>query len=252
MAPPPALRRMRPHRFLRRLAQPACERPRPILRASDHPQLRAGRRLVLGYRTNEYANGPALAPAQHHPVSPTIARSSRKGSCDWRNPPSTEYRASRGGQAGSAVGWTVTATPTSVGMPVSGSTSTSTAVRCPTLGSKRSRAEQPRFPAPDCDRCGPRPPQPRAQCGPRRPGHRPGPETWRRRRSSRRRGRGVCTPVTPQARVEWVLRHLPAIAKHPRIHAPGASWRDQTDRPGGRERGPNAHQEVRLPSTQRS
>ena len=77
VAPPAPLRRLRAHRLLRQLAQPARQRARPPGRPRHRPELRAGRGLVLGLRSEQYYEGPELAPPEHHPLEPAHPGSRR-------------------------------------------------------------------------------------------------------------------------------------------------------------------------------
>jgi hypothetical protein len=63
---------LRPHRLLRRLAGPARDEALARDRAPDHPIVRAGRRLVLGLETEDYYEGPELAPPKCRPEGQTV------------------------------------------------------------------------------------------------------------------------------------------------------------------------------------
>src|SRR5450759_3847608 len=75
------LRAVRPHRLLRQLPVAARVRTRDNVRTSGHLQLRARGSWFWDYQREVWAEGPALAPPDHHPLDqPTPGPAGR---CPW-------------------------------------------------------------------------------------------------------------------------------------------------------------------------
>jgi len=77
VVPPAALRALWARRLLRPIAVAARHSPRHGRQAPGHPDLRADEDWFYDYRTDQYGEGPELAPPQHHPVDQPVRHGHR-------------------------------------------------------------------------------------------------------------------------------------------------------------------------------
>ena len=94
MVPPAPLRGMWPRRLLRQLAEPARQPARH--RSTGHSIVRSfepGEDWFWDYETQQYYDGPELAPPEHHPLDqPTPGPAGRVPSRLAAPPPLSEVR----------------------------------------------------------------------------------------------------------------------------------------------------------------